>query len=86
MMDVVALFKLEIGDIKEMKKGQFKAIVKEKVKSGAFQYLLNKKAGRISENAKGKLLEYNELEMSEYLCTKENNFQLKKRSGFLSVD
>ena len=72
-------FQLEIGDIKEMKKGQFKAIVKEKVKSGAFQYLLNKKAGRISENAKGKLLEYNDLEMSEYLYTKENNFSIDEK-------
>ena len=42
-----------------MKKVQFKAIVREKVKSGAFQYLLNNNAGRTSETAKGKLLEYN---------------------------
>ena len=52
-------FQLETRDIKEMKKVQFKAIVKEKVKSGAFQYLLNNNAGRTLETAKGKLLEYN---------------------------
>ena len=45
----------------------FKRIVKEKVISKAFQYLVEKKEDRISENAKEKLLIYTELEKSEYL-------------------
>ena len=50
-----------------MKKEKFKIIVKEKVMNGAFQYLLKKKAKRISENAKVKILNYIDLDKSEYL-------------------
>ena len=62
---------LELGSIKDMKKVKFKNIVKEKVKCGAFEYLMDKKAARKSENAKGKLLEYEHLEKSEYLTPLE---------------
>ena len=34
---------IEIGDIKDLKKGKFKAIVKETVTNGAFKYLIKKK-------------------------------------------
>ena len=37
-----------------MKKDKFKSIVNQKVRYGALQYLLKKKAERISENAKMK--------------------------------
>ena len=49
---------------------------KEKITNGAFQYLLNKKGERISENGKGKLLNYTELERSEYLTPTENDFSI----------
>ena len=40
------------------------------------QYLLNKKAGRTSKNGQGKILVFNEIEMSEYLSTKgTHNFE-----------
>ena len=49
---------LELWSIKDMIKVKFKNIVKEEVKFGAFEYLMDKKAARKSENAEGKLLEY----------------------------
>ena len=70
---------IEIGDIKDLKKGKFKAIVKEKVTNGAFQYLLKKKEARNSENAKGKLLIFSDFEMSEYLITKEYDFSIEEK-------
>ena len=47
----------KLGRAKDMKKVKFKHIVIEKVKCGAFEYQMDKKAARNSENAKGKLLE-----------------------------
>ena len=76
-------FHIEIGEIRDMKKSKFKAIVKEKIRNGAFQYLLKKKEGRTSENAKGKILVYNELEMREYLSTKENNISIEEKKWLL---
>ena len=59
-----------------MKKEKFKQIVKEKVTSKAFQYLVKQKADRISENAKGKVLIYSELEKSEYLTPIESELSI----------
>ena len=70
---------IDIGEIQDMKKDKFKKIVKEKITNGAFQYLLNKKGERISKNAKGKLLNYTELERSEYLTPTENDFSIEDR-------
>ena len=53
----------ELGSIKDMDKVILKKkINKDKVKCGALEYLMDKKAARNSENAKGKLLEYGQLE------------------------
>ena len=57
----------------------FKAIVKEKITNGAFQYLLKKKVGRNSENAKGKLLIFSDFEICEYLTTKEYDFSIEEK-------
>ena len=70
---------IEIGEIKDMKKEKFKIIVKDKVMNGAFQYLLKKKAERISENAKGKLLIYTDLYKSEYLTPTDNDISIEDR-------
>ena len=43
------------------------------------QFLLKKKADRISENAKGKLLNYTELEKSEYLTPTEYDISIEER-------
>ena len=59
---------LEIEEIKVMKRVFFKKIVKEAVKQKAFSYLLKKKEGRKSENAKGRNIKYEEFAMAEYLC------------------
>ena len=45
---------------------------------------MNKKARGISENGKEKVLEYNELEMSEYLCTKKNYFSIEEKKWLLN--
>ena len=70
---------IEIGDIRSMTKEKFKRIVKEKVTSKAFQYLIKKKADRISENAKGKLLIYTDLEKSEYLTPIESELSIQDK-------
>ena len=49
---------LEIEEIQTMKIDKFKHIVKKSVKEKAFLYLLQKKTDRKSDNAKGKLIEY----------------------------
>ena len=59
-----------------MKKDKFKSIVNQKVRYGALQYLLKKKAERISENAKGKMLEYTDLEKREYLTPIDYDFSI----------
>ena len=53
---------LELRSIKDMSKVKFKNIVKEEVKFGAFEYLMDYKAARKSENAQRKLFEYGQLE------------------------
>ena len=74
---------LELGSIKDMKKIKFKSIVKEKVKFGAFAYLMEKKAARKSDNARGKLLEYSVLEKSEYLTPIEHDFSIEEKKWLL---
>ena len=74
---------LELGSIKDMKKIKFKSIVKEKVKFGAFTYLMEKKAARQSDNARGKLLEYSVLEKSEYLTPIEHDFSIEEKKWIL---
>ena len=49
----------------------------------AFKYLIEKKESRNSERAKGKLLEYNELIMSEYLSSNESELSIDERKWLL---
>ena len=51
----------------------------EKVRGAAFLYLMNKKKSRNSDRAKGKYLEYNELEMSEYLTPIDHDISINER-------
>ena len=50
---------LELVEIEEMSKDRYKSIVKEKVEVKAFEYLIRKKGEITSDNAKGKLKNYN---------------------------
>ena len=58
---------LELNEIKYISKNQFKSIVKRHAQNEAFAYLMFKKNGRVSENAKGRHICYSELRMAEYL-------------------
>ena len=71
---------MELEDIEMMKKEKFKSIVKEEIKKKTFQYLLEKKEERKSENAKGKLLKYTRFDMAEYLNPIDGeDFNIKER-------
>ena len=45
----------------------------------AFLYLLNKKENRKSENAKGRLLQYNEFSMADYLNPNEEHISIEEQ-------
>ena len=70
---------LELEEIEEMSKDRFKSIVKEKVEVKAFEYLIKKKGGRTSDNAKGKYLKYESLEMAEYLSSSEEDMSISEK-------
>ena len=72
---------LEFKEIQCMSKLKFKAWVQEKVKEKAFEYLMNKKDSRNSDNAKGKLLNYSTLIMNQYLTHKETKVLIDEISG-----
>ena len=78
-------YELEINlgfeEIKFMSKLKFKTLVQEKVKEKVFQYLMKKKDSRNFENAKGKLLSYSTLIMSQYLTPKETEMSIYEKSG-----
>ena len=70
---------LELEDIKYMKKEKYRTFVNDKVQQKAFEFLVERKSSRNSDRAKGKLLEYNELILSEYLSSSENDLSIVER-------
>ena len=62
-----------------MKKDYFKSIVKQAVEKKAFESLVERKNDRISENAKGTLIEYTEFTMAEYLGTNIEQLSIEER-------
>ena len=70
---------LELEDMKKIPKSKFKEYINEKVRGAAFEYLLDKKLSRNSERAKGKLLEYCDFEMSEYLTPIDHDISIDDR-------
>ena len=69
---------LELEDIKRMTKTKFKEYVNEQVRGPTFLYLMNKKISRNSDRAKGKYLEYNELDMAKYLTPMDYEISIDK--------
>ena len=59
---------MELSDIQQMSEAKFKQIIKNQIYSEAFKYLESKRQSRLSENPKGKYLEYSNLIMANYLC------------------
>ena len=57
----------ELQQIGSMTKDKFSSLLKSRIQDYAFKWLQDKKKLRISENAKGKELNYTHLEMAEYL-------------------
>ena len=74
-------FSLE--DIKQMSKARFKSEVQNKTKQKAFQYLMGKKESRISENSRGKKLDYIGLEMAGYLSSEETELSIDEKKWLL---
>ena len=70
---------LELEEIELLSKEKFKSIVKDKVEAKAFEYLLKKKEERKSDNAKGKYLVYEQLEMAEYLTPIEEDLSISEK-------
>ena len=69
----------ELEQIENMSKEKYKSIVKERVELIAFEYLIDKKEGRTSDNAKGKYLTYKYLEMAEYLTSIEEDISISEK-------
>ena len=57
----------DLEQIGKMKKNKYSSILHDKIQGASFNWLLNKKKLRTSENAKGKKLTYKSLNMAEYL-------------------
>ena len=70
---------LELEEIEEIFKDRFKSIVKEKVEIKAFEYLIKKKEERTSDNARGKYLKYESLEMAECLSSLEEYMSISEK-------
>ena len=62
-----------------MKREQFKILLNEAIKHKAFSYLLERKRGRISDNAKGRCIIYEDFEMSEYLRPHEEYISIEEQ-------
>ena len=62
-----------------MTKNSFRKIVKEKVEQKALEYLVNMKESHISENAKGKLLKYDTLEIQGYLRSSDLDISVNEK-------
>ena len=69
-----------------MKKECFKKIVKEAFRNNAFLFLQERKESRISENAKGKKIVYEEFAMSEYLFPNEEDLTIEVQNGYLVAE
>ena len=73
-----AMINLSFFEIENMEKASFKQLIKKKIRTEAFRYLIEKKTGR---HGKGKELNYLKLDMQEYL-TEEwddiNSFEKKR--------
>ena len=77
---------LELEDVKHMTKTKFKEYVYKKVRGPAFLYLMNKKIPRNSDRAKGKYLDYNELDMAKYLTLIDYEISIDEKSGYNSAE
>ena len=69
--------KLTFENIQLMSKDSYKKLIKNKIKEGAFKYLISKRNKR---NGKGMEIEYTQLEMQNYLRTEDieiTNFKIK---------
>ena len=76
---------LQLDDIKNMTKNSFRKIVKEKVEQKALEYLVNMKESHISENAKGKLLKYDTLEIQGYLRSSDLDISVNEKKVALQM-
>ena len=70
---------LHLDDIKNMTKNSFRKFVKEKVQQKALEYLISKKETHISENAKGKYLKYEKLNIQGYLSSSNLNISVNEK-------
>ena len=70
---------LEFLHIASLSKDKFKSMVKEKIQKHAFQELMEKKSSRISENSRGKHIEYEEFFMQEYLTETDSELSCDER-------
>ena len=73
---------LDIQDIKEMSKNMFSSRVRQRVNYSSFQYLLDQKVSRKSENAIGKGIEYFKLKMAEYLNSNQTDMSIDEKNGY----
>ena len=70
---------LGLQEIKAMTKSRFSSLVREKTQEQALFYLLEKKHSRTSENAKGKLINYSNLKMTDYLSSIDTDMSIDEK-------
>ena len=66
-----------------MTKNMYKKFIEEAVEKKAFLDLKKQKEGRISENAKGKKIQYTGLTMAPYLSANEENMSIEEEKKAL---
>ena len=69
----------EIEEIKHMKRKFFKNIVRKAIKNLAFFELIKRKEGRVSENAKGKHIKYEQYNIAYYLSAHEEDITIEDK-------
>ena len=74
---------LDLEEIKDMSKTKFKSLLLSKIRKKAFQYLVEKKESRISDNSRGKKIKYMSLEMAEYLSPEETDLSIDEKKWLL---
>ena len=57
----------------------------KEAKKKAFDYLMEKKGKRTSDNAKGKPIIYHEFAMADYLCPSDEEIAIEKKYGYLNA-
>ena len=69
----------ELEQIQQMSYNKYSQLLTSNIDNLAFNWLMNKKRSRTSENAKGKDLNYTQFKMADYLCPLDENISINEQ-------